>query len=146
MSTHVRCDRRLVMVLALKLNFGVISTSDKIFIKIVSEESLSCKCCDSEAFVFCYTKGVSFKNKIFSLGFESLSPKRLPIWVLFGRLNVGFGVQFISVCLPGVEDGKHGLKWPKVQFLNAGMMVFGFGVQFVNMCHNPTLAKCGGEA
>ncbi len=133
MSTHVRCDRLLVTVLELKLNFGVVSTSDKIFIKIVSEENLSCKCCESEAFVFCYAKGVCFKNKIFSLGSESLSPKGLPIWVLFGRFNVGFGVQFVNVCLLGVEDGKHGLNWPKVQLLNAGMIVFGFGVQFVNM-------------
>ncbi len=133
MSTHVRCDRLLVTVLALKLNFGVGPTSDKIFTKIVSEESLSCKCCDNEAFVFCYTEGVSFKNKIFSLGFKSLSPKGLPIWVLFRRFNVGFGVQFVNVCLPSVEDGKHGLNWPKVQLLNTSMMVFGFGVQFVNM-------------
>jgi hypothetical protein len=30
--------------------------------------------------------------------------------------------------LPGVEDGRHGLNYPKVQLLKVGMMVSGFGL------------------
>jgi hypothetical protein len=83
----------LVAILALKLNFGGVLTYDKVFTKIVWEESLSYKCCYGEAFVFCYTKGVSFgEDKISTIGFESLSPKGFPIWVFFQRLNVGFCV------------------------------------------------------
>lgn len=109
MSTHVRCDKILVIVLVLELNSGGDSTFDKVFTTIVSKENLSCKCCDSEAFVFCYARGVSFGDKIFSTCFEFLSPKGLPVWVFFQTLNVGFGVRSIGVCLLSVENGRRGL-------------------------------------
>jgi hypothetical protein len=131
MSAHGRCDRILVTVLVSRLNSYGVWTFGKIFIGIVLKESLSCKCWDNEGLVFCYIGGVSFGSfgdMISSVGFESLFPKRLPVWVLFRRLGVGFGVRSIDMCLFGGEDGRHGFNWPKVQLLNASMMVFGFGL------------------
>ncbi len=48
---------------------------DIIFIGIVLKESHLCRCYDNNAHVSCYTKGVSFGDKIFDVGFEFLSPK-----------------------------------------------------------------------
>ncbi len=91
-----------------KSNTSEVLTFDKIFTKIVSEESLSCKCYNNEALVSCCARGVSFGDKIFGVGFKSLSPVGLSIWVLFWGFSVVFSVRSIGVHLPNVEDGGHG--------------------------------------
>jgi hypothetical protein len=73
-STHGWCDRLPIVVSAPKLNSGGVLTSSKVFTRIISKESMSCKCRKSEAPTFYYVEGVSFKNKVFNVGFESLSP------------------------------------------------------------------------
>lgn len=73
-STHGRCDRLPIAVSAPKLNSGGVLTSSKVFIRIILKEIMSCKCHESEAPISYYVEGVSFKNKVFNVGFESLSP------------------------------------------------------------------------
>jgi hypothetical protein len=71
---------------------------------MVSEESRSCKCYDSNAPVSYYTEGVSFSDNISDVASESLFPKGLLIRVLLQGLGVVFGVCTTNVCFLGVED------------------------------------------
>jgi hypothetical protein len=71
---HGRCDGFLVAVLASKSNSSGVLTSDKIFTKIISKENMSYRCRKSDALISCYAEGVSFENKVFGVGSESLSP------------------------------------------------------------------------
>jgi len=75
MSTNGQCDDFMIIVPMLELNSNGISTSSRVFIEIISNESLSYRCCDSEAPISCCIERVSFGDKIFSVGFEFLSPK-----------------------------------------------------------------------
>jgi len=71
---------------------------------MVLEESLLCKCCNCDALVSYYVGGVSFGNKIPSVGSESLSLEGLPIWVLFWGLGVISSVHSTNVHFPNAED------------------------------------------
>ncbi len=114
MSTNGQCDNFMIIVPMLELNSNGISTSGKIFIEIVSNESLSYRCCDSEAPISCYTESMSFGDKISSVGFEFLSPKGFSIQVLLWGLDVSYSVWSVDTRLLSVEDGGHSLNWPKV--------------------------------
>jgi hypothetical protein len=89
-------------------NSSEVSTFNKIFTKIVSKESLSCKCYNDEVLVSCCARGVSFGDKIFGVGFKFLSPIGLSVRVLFWGFSAVFNVQSIGVHLPDAEGGGHG--------------------------------------
>jgi hypothetical protein len=74
-STLGRCDRLLIAILAPKLNSNGVSTSSKIFTRIVLEKNLLCRCCNSDALISYCDRGVSFGDKIFVVSSKSLSPK-----------------------------------------------------------------------
>jgi hypothetical protein len=95
-----------VVVSTSKLNSNGVLTFDKIFIKIILKESILCKCCNNEAPISCYAKGVSFEDKISNVSFKSLSPKGFLVQVLFQGLGVGSSVHYTDVHFPGAEDGK----------------------------------------
>jgi hypothetical protein len=71
---------------------------------MVSEESLLCRCCNNDVPVSYYVEGVSFEDKIFDVGFESLSVKWFSIWVVLCRFHVVSSVYSTNVPFHGVED------------------------------------------
>jgi hypothetical protein len=61
-SALVRCNKLPVAISTLELNSGGVSTSNKIFIIMVSKEILLCRCYNNDVLVSCYVEGVSFEN------------------------------------------------------------------------------------
>ncbi len=113
-STNGQCDNFMIIILMLELNSNGILTSGKVFTEIVSNESLSYRCCDSEAPISCCTEGVSFGDKISIIGFEFLSPKGFSVQVLLWGLGVSSSVWSVDTCLLSAKNGGHSLNWPKV--------------------------------
>ncbi len=101
----------------MELNSSGVLTSNKIFTKIVSKESLSCKCYDNEALIPYCAKRVSFEDKIFGVGFKFLSPEGLLVQVLFWGLGVGSSVcSLMCVSLMRKIEGAVGIS-PRSSFL-----------------------------
>ncbi len=99
-STLGQCDGLLVAILTSKLNSNGDSTCSKILTRMVSKESMSCRCCDNDVLVSYCVEGVFFKDRISGVGSEFLSPKRLLIWVFLGGLDVISSVRSADVAFP----------------------------------------------
>jgi hypothetical protein len=61
-SAFSQCNGLPVAISTLELNFGGVSTSNKIFTVMILEEILLCRCCDTDVLVLATSKG--FPSKI----------------------------------------------------------------------------------
>ncbi len=86
---------------------------------MVLKESCSCRCCNKDTHVSCWTRVVSFGDIISGVVYKSLSPKGLLVQVLFWGLGVAFGDHFVIIYFHGVENQRHGHNWPTFQLFNA---------------------------